>query len=486
MEEVCMLIGIDVGTTAVKAALLDFKGGVRKTFASRYPTHRPASGHAEQDPQDWMRLVLEALVALGSDLPRGAVQAIGLCSQVNTHVFADEVGRALMPAITWQDTRAQLEAEQLDAKISLEEKIAWWGAPLPIDASHVLARARHVARNHSAIWNRTRWIFAPKDYCLFHLTGVAATDPMTSFGIVDSTLKPISALVDLVPDVAKRLPPLAGFTSIIGQVHSGLPLSGTPVVTGAMDAWSGLLGAGAARDGDGLYLSGTSEILGILSHQKAATPGVIAFPECEGILFHAGPTQSGGASVEWLSKLLGKSAADISLLAADADMSRPLPLFLPHLEGERAPLWDATSRGVFAGMTSVAGSAELSRAVLEGVGYSARLVFEALEKSACLSPKIINHSGGGSGSDIWCQLRADILGCAVQRTAMRDAGVLGAALMAGVGAGVFKSLRAACKAFVIMDRMFEPNAAELHRHAARFEAYKTLYEQMKPVISKLV
>jgi xylulokinase len=473
-----MLIGIDVGTTAVKASLFDDAGKVLQHFSAPYPTQRPSTGHVEQDPADWMKLVLRALERFQGKAKQ--VHAIGLTSQVNTHVFADAQGEALMPAMTWADTRAAGEAASLDAKITVEEKLGWWGAPLPIDASHPLARMAYVQHHHADIWAKTALVLAPKDYCLLQLTGVLAADPMTNFGLVDSSLQYVKRLTDLVDDAETMLPPLKGFTEIAGNITPGLPFAGTPMITCAMDAWAGLLGAGACNDGEALYLSGTSEILGIVSRKKAPTPGVIAFPECEGITFHAGPTQSGGASIAWVSQLLGKSAEELSGLAAKADLHRT-PLFLPHLEGERAPIWDPASRGSFAGLTSSCGPAELARSVMEGVAYSARLLLESLELSACLKPTTINHSGGGSASEIWCQIRADVLGRSIRRTASRDAGVLGAALMAGVGAGLFPSLALAAKQFILMDQVFTPNTREADRHERRFAAYKKLYEQLKPV-----
>jgi xylulokinase len=471
-----MLIGIDVGTTAVKAAAFELDGSVVQNFASRYPTHRPAPLHVEQSPQDWMERVISALQQFEGG---SVVQALGLCSQVNTHVFVDEKGEPLLPAMTWQDGRCAEDAARLDAKVSTADKIKWWGAPLPIDASHVLARMAYVARVHPNVWEKTRWVMAPKDYCIFKLTGEVVADPMTCFGIVDQDLQLIEKLVELVPGAALRLPLVAGFTEIVGAILNGFPCAGTPVVTGAMDAWSGLLGAGVSQDGQGLYLSGTSEILGVVSQSKTPTPGVIAFAPCEGIVLHAGPTQSGGASVEWLCRVLGRTAPEISALAAQADL-QSAPLFLPHLEGERAPLWDITARGSFAGLTSSTGAAEMARAVLEGVGYSARLVFESLHQSAGLKPQIINHSGGGSASDVWCQIRADILGVPLQRTAMRDAGVLGAALMAGVGVGTFSSLQQAAKDFVKIDAAFEPDSRQIERHDKRYQLYKLLYQQLVP------
>jgi xylulokinase len=470
-----MLIGIDVGTTAVKAALFDDKGIVLKSFGQRYPTQRPAPGQVEQNAEDWMRLVHTALAELGTD----GVKALGLCSQVNTHVFVDANGKALLPAMTWQDGRCAEEAARLDAQISTEEKLDWWSAPFPIDASHVLARMAYVAKHHPDVWSKTRWVMAPKDYCLFHLTGEVATDPMTAFGIIDGTLTMVPRLLDLVPGAAERLPPLSSFTKVIGKLQSGVPM-----VTGAMDAWSGTYGAGVSEDGQALYLSGTSEILGIVSSQKVPVPGVIAFPRCQSITLHAAPTQSGGASIEWLSRLLGKSAVELSQLAASADTTKPLPLFLPHLEGERAPLWDINSRASFAGLNSSMGAAEISRAVFEGVAYSARLAMESLEASASIRPTEINHSGGGAASDNWCQIRADVLGRPIKRMKMRDAGVLGAALMAGTGVGMFGSLGEAAKNFVVMDQVFEPDVKETARHDEGFEKYKMLYAQLMPLKSK--
>ncbi len=477
-----MLIGIDVGTTAVKAALFDANGLVLQSFTERYKTLRPSPGHVEQEPEDWMRLVRKALRRFNTIVPN--VKAIGFCSQVNTHVFVDMLGNPLLPAITWADGRAAHEAAVLDSVISEDEKLRWWGAPLPIDASHPLARMAHVKRHHAKVWEKTAHVMAPKDYCLFHLTGALAADPMTSFGLIDASLVYVPRLLSLVDGAESRLLPLKSFTEVAGHVRKGLPYAGTPMVTGAMDAWAGMLGAGVAEEGQALYLSGTSEILGLVSNLKAPTPGVIAFPKCEGIVLHAGPTQSGGASVAWACNLLGKNPQQISALAALANPAHT-PLFLPHLEGERAPLWDAASRGSFACISSSTGPAEMARAVMEGVAYSARLVFDSLEASACIRPTVIHLSGGGSASDIWCQIRADVLQRPLNRTASRDAGVIGAAMMAGVGAGLFPTLRWAARQCVQYDQLFTPNASDAEHHNKRFAAYKLLYQQLKPLTSAL-
>lgn len=477
-----MLIGIDVGTTAVKAALFDERGHNLRQFSRTYETKRPVVGHVEQDPKDWFNLVLQALTELSDGV---RVSAIGLCSQVNTHVFVDQHGEPLAPAMTWQDTRCASDAGNIDLRIRTEDKIRWWGAPLPIDASHVLARIAHVVRVHPDIWARTAHVLAPKDYCLYHLTGNAIADPMTNFGILDQNLKLIEPLLDLVPGARERMPHIASFTTVAGTIRAGLPCAGIPIVTGAMDAWSGLLGAGVTQNGQGLYLSGTSEILGLVSSERHPTAGVIAFAECEGITLHAGPTQSGGASAQWAARLLNLDVEKFFDIARHAN-PKHVPLFLPHLDGERAPLWDSEAKGSFTGLKSETGAAELARAVLEGVAYSARLVFDSLEQSAGRKADIIHYSGGGSQSDLWSQIRSDVLGIPLRRTATRDAGVLGAALIAAVGQNIFRSIEDAAQSFVLFDQIFEPQNISYPYHTDRYQAYRLAYEQLKPLNSKLV
>lgn len=474
-----MLIGIDVGTTAVKAALYDIDGRAEQSFARPYPSHRRPPNLVEQDPADWMELVQAALHELTDGLAAGQLQGIGLCSQVNSHVFVGADGRALMPAIIWQDGRCAEVAAELDARVSEADKIGWWGAPLPIDASHVLARMAWVKRHRPDVWQKTRWVMAPKDYCILQLTGKAVADPMASFGVIGQGLAYIDSLVGLVDGARERLAPLRRFADTAGTIGNGLPGAGTPMVTGTMDAWSGLFGAGALSDGDGLYLSGTSEILGIVSARTRPTPGVIAFPRCEGITLHAGPTQAGGASIAWLSNLLTKSPAELSALAETVDRSRLTPVFLPHLQGERAPIWNIHARASFSGVDSSMGPAEFAVATMEGVAFSVRLAVDSLEQSAGCAPEIFNAAGGGMASDIWCQIRADVLGRPLRRLKNLDAGVLGAAVLAGTGAGLFSSLPEAASRLVVTDRMFEPDRSLAERYAYGYGKYRELYRRLE-------
>jgi xylulokinase len=472
------LIGIDVGTTAVKAILIDAKGNRLDSFARPYPISRPAEGYAEQDPRDWLEGVLAALgrFAAGHDL--GGLAGIGICSQVNTHVFVDAIGNPLLPAILWQDGRSAADAAALDAEVTVAQKLAWFGGPVPIDASHALSRMAHVRRTRPQIYDQTRWVLLPKDYCVLQLTGEVGSDPIAAVGLVDRQGY-VAPLLDLVPDAAERLPPLHPFTHVAGRVRNGLPCAGTPVVVGAMDAWGGMFGTGVAADGDAMYQSGTSEIPGIVSSTVNPTPGVILFPPYEGIVMHAAPTQTGGAALAWLGKVLNRSPAEMTELAAGIAPSSAVPLFLPHLQGERAPIWDSASRGVFARLDDRAGPAEMVRAVMEGVAFSVRWAFEALQSSAGRTVTVANIGGGGSRSDLWCQIRADALGMTLRRTAAPEAAAIGAAILAGVGTGVTASIAAAARALVQFDRTFEPNPAMAGYYVDRYGKYRELYEALR-------
>jgi len=474
------LIGIDVGTTATKATLIDGAGQQLASFEHPHPTIRTAPGMAEQSPQDWLDGVFGALAHFSGVVDPTLVIGIGLTSQVNSHVFVDARGEALRPGITWQDTRAAEDAARLDQQVTAEQKTEWFGGPVPIDASHALSRMAFVARTEPDNWAATRHVLLPKDFVALKLTGAVASDAVAAVGLVNSAGNYVSALLDLVPGAAQKLPPLHPFHHTVGRMASGRPFAGTPVMVGAMDAWAGMFGCGVVAHGDAMYQSGTSEIPGIVSNTVVPTPGVILFPPYDGIRMHAAPTQSGGASMTWLGNLLGRSPAHLIDRAAGTELDATTPFFLPHLAGERAPIWDAASRGVFARLDANSGPEQLTLSVMEGVAYSVRWAFEALEQSAGIVPERINISGGGARADAWCQIRADVLGKPLTRTGIPAAAALGAAIIAGVGSGAFPSLANAVRELVQFERTFAPRGERRAFHDERFGQLQALYQALRP------
>lgn len=466
------LIGVDVGTTAVKAVMADVAGRRIADYAARYGTVRDGAA-VEQDPGDWWGHVAAALERFAREGVR--VRAIGVTGQVNSHVFCDEAFGVLRPAINWADGRAAGAGAALDARISVEAKIAALGAPIPIDASHALARMAWVEAEEPEVWARTRWVMAPKDWVIARLTGVAGADALASVGLAGEDLRYAGAVTGLVARAGGVLPPLQDPLEVAGVVREGT-FAGVPVVRGTMDAWAAMFGVGVASEGQAMCLSGTSEVAGLISATRNPVPGVITFPPWRGITLHAGPTQAGGASLDWVAQIVGRSPGEAAAMAGEIGAASPL--FLPHLAGERAPLWDATARGVFAGLSAAHGPGEMVAAVMEGVAFSARLAMEALEAAGGVRAEVIRGGGGGTMSDHWCQIRADVFGRPFVRMEARDAGAVGAMVMAGAGMG--ESLAAAA-AMVPEERRFLPDPARVAMEEQRFSIWRALYQQMRPI-----
>ena len=457
-------------------------GGLIAHWGRDYPTLRPGPGRVEQDPQHWLDGVRDAIDAVLVGQDPQAVAGIGLSSQVNTEVFVDASGVPLMPAITWQDVRAATQAQRLLALAPAAQRALWWqGVEMPIGASHVLAKILWMQDHHPEIWARTDQVLSPKDYCLFKMAGVRISDPISAFGQVGDDQRYIAPLLALVPEAMARLPVLHPITAPVGEMALGSHPRRVPVVAGTMDALSNLIGCGVHSPGEGMYISGTSEILALTGAQRIGAPGVVTFPTVEGLVVNAGPTQSGGDSLRWWSRIANTDSAGVVALAEQADRdARPI-LFLPHLEGERAPIWDSGIRGSFIGLDSRSGGPEYALAVMEGVALSARHLFGALVQSAGGRPARMLYGGGGARSDLWSQIRADCLGVELHRFDFADVGCLGAAILAAIGTGSFRDIRTAVPAMTRVERVFTPDPRRMPRYDRMFDAYLKAIDALRPL-----
>lgn len=480
-----VLIGIDIGTTSVKAVMSAEGGETLASYAVPYPTRRSQPGMAEQDPTDWLRHVTTALAQFASHPRARAVTGIGITSQVNTHVFCDATLTPLAPALTWQDTRPGRVAGALDARLDHATRIAALGAPIPIDASHALSRMAWMADVAPAIWAATRHVLLPKDWVIARLTGAIVSDPLSAIGLAGNDLCYADTVLALMPGAAEVLPRLCDPLAVAGQMADG-PFKGVPVAAGTMDALTAMVGLGVTDEGQAMYLSGTSEVLGLISATCTAEPGVIVFPRWRGLTVHAGPTQSGGAARDWIAGILAADHARMEALAAQTSLTGTSPLFLPHLDGERAPLWTASSRAAFAGLSGASGPSEMVASVLEGVAFSARLALEAVERSGgCVAP-VLRHGGGGARSDAWCRIRANSLGRPLARVAVTDAGAMGALAMGGVACGSFRDIGAATQDLVPIAQVFEPDPTYASIANARFSQFCELYRATAPISAALL
>ena len=383
-----LVVGVDLGTTALKAGLFDADGRMRASATSRYAIERARPEWAEQQPEVWTAALGEVLESLAAAANGQPATAIGICSQVNTHVFIDASGEALRPAITWQDQRCGAIALELAARLA--ESAPGASSRFGISSSTLPARAAWIAREEPALWAETRYVLAPKDFVSNRLCRPASpvTDPITPFDIIGGDGAYDADVLALVPGLAERLPLVQPIDALVGEVVAGgFPLiEGAPVVTGTMDAWGSVYGSGVTDHGDAMEVAGTSEILALLSRERRPAAGVVSFLEVDGLSLHAGPTQAGGAALAWFaSHRRPLDRRDDRARRQGPRRIRGL-IFMPHLLGERAPIWDSDMRGAFIGLSSEHTVDELCRAVLEGVAYSARHLLESLEQAAGTRP----------------------------------------------------------------------------------------------------
>ena len=483
-----VVLGFDVGTTSVKAGLL-FLGddGPPETVTHGYLTTRPAPGRVEQDPDAWLTSMRACWLELTDRVGSLRVHAIGLCSQVNTHLLVDASLQPTYPAINWQDTRAVAEAAELDARVAGQRE-AFWGGPFRIDASYALARLAWLARHEPIAFEAARWLMSPKDYCVAAICGEVVSDTISPVGLVGPDDHYIGAALDLVEGAAAMLPPLRAFDALAGTTRAdnavGLP-EGIPVSVGTMDAWSSVFGSGLVHVGRAMEVAGTSEVLAIVSDRAVPTPGIISFAPVHGLQLHAGPTQAGGSALDWAAALLGRTRAELLDLAAVA-LADPQPiLFLPHLAGERAPHWNPDARGVFMGLTAATEPHHLALAVLEGVAFAARQVLDRCQQAAGLPATQLRLSGGAARSRTWNQVKASVHGRIISVLETLDSGVLGAALVGLVAAGIEPDLEGATERRVKVDHEVEPDMGAQPRLDDLFGIYREAYPALEPVFARL-
>ncbi len=511
------LIGLDVGTTSCKAGLFDSRGRLLAQASAAYPVARPQPGWVEQEVAGYWQAAVQCLRALlaapGAD--RRRLAALSSCGQTPTMVLLDERGVPVRPAILWQDTRAAAEAEALARDPGTAVLAEWMGLHWPVDASLPLARLLWLRRHEPHQLARARITLQPKDYVHLRLTDRAATDVWSAKGLVhQDTHRPAAALcmlagvpLDLIPEALLPAEVLGRVTAAAAQ-ETGLP-EGLPVVAGWTDGMAAMLGTGAfGLPGIAADVSGTSEVVGITLPARPATPGLLLTAPIvdTGRWVLYGPTQTSGAALGWALQVLRRPTAAPSdatppgerppgssetAVGSDAWASAvaAVPagaeglLFLPYLEGERAPLWDPHARGALVGLRAGHDAAHVLRAVLEGVACSVRHVLAAAEAHGGCSAREVRVAGGGARLSLWNQIKADVTGKPFVPCRVTENGVLGAAILAAVGAGLYPNVTAAGEAMVQLDAPVLPNAARRPVYDRLFERYTALYPRLRDLLA---
>jgi xylulokinase len=473
---VTQLVGLDVGTTGVKALALSPEGEVLARAEESYDLSTPHPGWAEQNPEDWWRATERALAALG-----GEPTAIGLSGQMHGLVVLDDRDRVLRPAILWNDQRTEAECVEIEERIGLKRLIQLTGnrALTGFTAPKLLWLRRHEPTTYARIAH----VLLPKDYVRLRLTGEHAIDVADASGTLLFNVAERRWSQEMLE--ALELDPAWLPRALESPEVSGETAAGIPVAAGAGDQAAAALGVGVDRPGPVSVVLGTSGVVFAALPAFAADPQARVHVFCHAVpgAWHAmGVMLSAAGSLRWLRDALGNGSGYDELTAAAQQWPPGTEglTFLPYLTGERTPHADPHARAAFVGLTLRHDRGALVRAVLEGVAYGLRDSFELLRELG-VDPRAGHVSGGGARSDLWVRILASVLGLPIQRTAADEGSAYGAALLGGVAAGVFRDVHEAVATCVRLLDPVEPDPQWSAAYERGYHRFRLLYPALRPL-----
>lgn len=495
------LIGIDLGTSATKTVLFDEELRVVASASREYPLSQPQNGWAEQNPEDWRDAALATIaeVLTTSKVSGEDVKGLGLSGQMHGLVMLDEENRVIRPSIIWCDQRTGAECAEITQLVGAERLIEITANPAltGFTASKILWVRNHESENYA----RCRHILLPKDYVRFILTGIFATEVSDASGmqLLDvpnrcwskEVLEKLSIDEALLAKVYES-PEITG--TILPEIAAKTGLSvNTVVVGGAGDNAAAAVGTGVVTDGKAFATIGTSGVVYAHSKKLAIDPKgrvhtfCCAVPGCWHVM---GVTQGAGLSLKWfrdnfcqdyLEDARQQNVNPYYLMDKDAaqiPVGSHRLLYLPYLMGERTPHLDPDCRGVFFGLSAIHQKPDLIRAVMEGVSFSLTDCYDILTEMGVPADEMMACGGGGTSS-LWRQMLADMFGCPVKTISSKEGPALGVAILAGVGAGLFDSVEAACAQFVKTDKLCEPIPENKEAYEKYHALYKKLYSDLR-------
>jgi len=490
------LLGLDIGTSAVKALLLQATGEVVGSVNVEYPLTSPRPGWSEQEPSDmWMASVegIRRVLREYRVVPE-SVRGIGLSGQMHSSIFLDRNYQVIRPAILWNDVRTSAECRQIEETVDSE--VLFEEVCNPVLEGFTLPKLLWLRNNEPWNYEQLRHLVLPKDYVRFRLSGSLAMEVSDAAGMLMLNVRrqvwsePVLKSLGLS---AKILPPLVGSAEVAGRITkeaaelTGLR-EGTPVVGGGADNACGAVGCGVVTPGRGMVSLGTSGVvLAHLEEARLVTGGTVhMFNSCVPNEFYMmGVMLSAGESLRWLRRQLGGESYDALTRKASAVLpgSRGL-VFLPYLSGERTPHGDANARASFVGLSATHGEGEIIRAVLEGVGFGLADSVELL-RSAGWQGSSLRVLGGGARSPLWQEIIASITGLSLETVNIDEGPALGAAILAGVGTGVYANVLEASDSMIKVERTVEPNQEWQEIYGELHGVYKNLYPALKHSFASL-
>ncbi len=495
------VLGIDLGTSATKTVLFDDKGTKIASKTVEYDLIQPQNGWAEQNPQDWWNaavITIKSVIETSGIDPK-ELKGIGISGQMHGLVMVDENGQILRNSIIWCDGRTTKQCEEITAKVGKEKLIEITANPAL--TGFTAGKILWVRENEPEIYAKCHKILLPKDYVRFMLTGKYGQEASDASGTnlfdvknrawSNEILDILEINRDLMPECKESVDVAGTVTEEVAKL-TGLSTD-TIVCYGAGDNASAAIGTGVVEEGKAFTTIGTSGVIFAHSDKPqidkygrvhtfcAAVPNAYTVMSC---------TLAAGMSLKWfrdnfcvseeeVAKLLGTdSYVLLDKGVANIEIGADKLLFLPYLMGERSPVLDEKSRGVFFGLSGIHTKYHLVRAIMEGVIYSQRHCLDVIHEMG-VNPNMMYACGGGGKSDIWRQMMADVYDTEVITNENEEGPALGVAILATVACGIYKDIPTACKTLIKQKNVQAPIKENTDKYIGFYNVYKGLYPVLK-------
>ena len=500
-----LLLGIDIGTSSCKAAVFDLEGNIIGQSTKDYSVYYPSPDYVEQDPREWwggVRDAIKEILSAGNIKPE-EIAGIGVDGQSWSAIPVDKDGEVLHNTPIWMDTRSSEITKKTIDRVGVDKIFEISGNSF--EPTYSTPKMIWFKETNPEIYKNTYMFLQSNSYIIFKLTDKYTQDVSQGYGIHSFNMKTGKWEDDFCEELGisrEKLPEIYKCHEVIGEVtlraskETGLA-AGTPVVAGGLDACCGTLGAGVVDVGQTQEQGGQAGGMSICLDQPLAHPKLIlSFHVIPDLWLLQGGTVGGGGCINWFKKELAgfeieegrKNGKDIfkimdeeaSTISEGADGL----IFLPYMAGERSPLWDKHAKGVFFGLSYNKTRAHMIRSVLEGTAF-------ALEHNLKTASEIgvnvneLNAMGGAANSRLWTQIKSDVTGKIINVPASDTATTLGAAILAGVGVGLYKNFKEAVKNTIKINRIHEPNMEKNKIYIKYYEIYIELYEKLKGTMSKI-
>ncbi len=497
-----LLLGIDIGTSACKIAVFKRNGSLVASASGEYSVYYPHKGWAEQNPEDWWLAVCNTTKRMLKEnkIDASKIAGIGIDGQSWSAVAVDREGNVLANTPIWMDVRAQAICDRINSRLGADKVFELCGNVLR--PSYTTAKILWYQETMPEMYQKIYKILQSNSFIAYRLTDKITQDVSQTYGFhcVNMKLgKWDEKMCESLGIPKEFLPPIYPCHQVIGEVTkeaaqaTGLK-EGTPVVAGGLDAACGALGAGVISDGDTQEQGGQAGGMSICIEEYAKHPDLIlSYHVVPGKWLLQGGTTGGGGVMRWIEKEFGdyeRSVASCkgksSMIQMDELAEKINPgsdglIFLPYMAGERSPIWNPNAKGVFYGLDFSKTKGHFIRSAMEGVAYSLKHNLNVAEKSGATVKELLSV-GGSANSSLWMQIKSDITGIPMSVPYSDTATTLGAAILAGVGVGLYQDFEEAVQETVKFTRRYEPDMEKYTKYQEYYNTYIEIYENLKMIM----